>query len=625
MKLPTLFGARRDSAGTALSSPRDRPPQVLVEAGRDGAVLLRSPLRLPSLHQSLPHLFDDVARRFPERVFMRQREGADRQWRSITYREAAAASRRLAQGLLDLGLQPGGAVAILSGPSIEHALFMLAAQRCGAAVAPLSVAYSLIASDMDRLSGCAAKAGATIAFADDASKFSRALAALSADGLKIVAARGQSGPLSITRLDALMEVRERDVAKTMSGIRPDTIARIMFTSGSTGSPKATPQTQACLMTTIGQCEALGLLDFGDEGPQHLEAMPFSHIMAGNFNFGNVVAAGGTLWIDEGKPTPQLFGQTLENLRDVAPTFFLTVPIGFTMLCDALEADPALRDHFFSRLAYMGFGGAVLSDQLVRRLDALSHAARGRTTPIYSFYGATEFMFGALRWWWPCERMDVLGLPLPAGDLKLAPVGDKLELRVRGPTVMNRSGYLGDAEISAALFDEEGYFRSGDAVRLLDANDPKQGIVFDGRLAEEFKLATGTFVSVGPLRSDFVSACDPLLREAVICGLNRDEIGVLVWLNDIGARAHVDVPEGVDLAAAPEVQALLRSRVESFNQRNSGSARRIARLLVENAPLSYDSGEITDKGNANQRRVRELREASVQRLFAEPQDKDVLVF
>lgn len=559
---------------------------------------------------------------------MRQREGPDGAWRAITYEDAAIASRRLAQGLLDLGLKPGGAVAILSGPSIEHSIFMLAAQRCGAAVAPLSVAYSLIAKDMARLEGCVAQAGATIAFADDAAKFARAVQALARAGIGIVAARGEAEGVPLIDLHDLMATPERNVSKVMSGVGEDTIARIMFTSGSTGSPKATPQTQNCLMTTIAQCEALGLLDFGDEAPQHLEAMPFSHIMAGNFNFNNVVAAGGTIWIDDGKPTPQLFAQTIANLRDVAPTFFLTVPIGFTMLCDAMEIDDGLRDHFFSRLSYMGFGGAVLSDQLVRRLDALSQKAVGRSTPIYSFYGATEFMFGALRWWWPCDRMDVLGLPLPAGDLKLAPVGEKLELRIRGPTVMPRSGYLGDPEASKSLFDDEGYFCSGDAVRLLDPADPRQGVVFDGRLAEEFKLATGTFVSVGSLRADFVSACDPLLREAVICGLNQNEIGVLVWLNDAGVRSQLGGMDGVsadDLADAPEVAELLRSRIEAFNAGNSGSARRIARVLVEKAPLSYDLGEVTDKGNANQRRVRALRESSVQRLFADAPEKDVLVF
>lgn len=611
------LGKKKQARIEERSAPQ---PDVLVERRADGAVLMRSPLELPPLRRSLPHLFDEIASRWPQRVFMRQRTAPGGPWREITYRDAARQSRAIAQWLLDAGLRPGGAVAILSGPSIEHALVMLAAQRCAAAIAPLSVAYSLIAQDMTRLAECVARAEATFVFADDAAAFARAFAALAPTGVKLIAARGEAQGLSVTPLSELLETKERrDVARAMETITLETIARIIYTSGSTGSPKAAPQTQNCLMTTVAQCEALGILDFGGVGPQHLEAMPFSHIMAGNFNFNNVVAAGGTIWIDDGKPAPQLFHHTIANLREVSPHFFLTVPIGYAMLCDAMEADPALRDRFFANLSYMGFGGAVLSDQLTQRLNALSIAARGRTTPIYAFYGATEFLFGALRWWWPSDRMDVIGLPLPAGDLKLAPVGEKLELRIKGPTLMPRSGYLGDPAASAVLFDEEGYFRSGDAVRFLDPQDPKQGLVFDGRLAEEFKLATGTWVSVGPLRADFVSACDPLVREAVICGLNQNELGVLLWLNEAGARALLGADAAAlspqELAASPRLREALRTRIEAFNAANPGSARRIARVAIEAAPLSYDTGEVTDKGNANQARVRALRAPAVEELYA----------
>lgn len=626
---PVLFGLGRKK--TAAATPRNGPPpaDVIVERRADGAILLRSPLSLPPLRRSLPHLFDEIAQKYPDRAFMRQRRAPSEPWREISYRDAARQSRSMAQWLINGGLEPGGAVAILSGPSIEHAVFMLAAQRCGAAVAPLSVAYSLIALDLTRLQECVARSGAAFVFADDATAYARAFNALAGRGVRLIAARGETEGLSVTPLQDLIEAREKaDVSRRMEAITLDTIARIIYTSGSTGAPKATPQTQNCLMTTVAQCEALGLLEFGGVGPQHLEAMPFSHIMAGNFNFNNVVAAGGTIWIDDGKPTPQLFHHTIANLREFSPHFFLTVPIGFAMLCDAMEQDTALRDRFFANLVYIGFGGAVLSDQIMQRLNALSIAARGRTTPIYAFYGATEFLFGALRWW-PSDRMDVIGLPLPAGDLKLAPVGEKLELRVRGPTVMPRSGYLGDAGASEALFDEEGYFRSGDAVRFLDASDPKQGLVFDGRLAEEFKLATGTWVSVGPLRADLVSACDPLVREAVVCGLNQNEIGVLLWLNEGGVRAQLGAEaEGLsvqELAHAPGAVSLLRERIEAFNKANPGSARRIARALAEVEPLSYDAGEVTDKGNANQRRVRSLREQSVMRLYADPPDAGVLRF
>jgi len=450
-KRPDVGAARTEAASARVSAP----PAVNIERRADGAIFLTSPLDLPPVRRSLPHLFDEIAARYPNRVFMKQRDEPDGPWRGVTYGEASRITRFMAQWFIDEGLGLGDAVAILSGPSIEHALVMIAAQRCGAAVAPLSVAYSLIAQDMTRLTGCVARAEPKFIFADDASKFARAFQALAPSGVRFVAARGTADGLDVTSLNELSKRRETAMVDlAMDAITLETIARIIYTSGSTGSPKATPQTQNCLMTTVAQCEALGLLDFGGEGPQHLEAMPFSHIMAGNFNFNNVMAAGGTIWIDGGKPTPQLFQQTIKNLGDVSPQFFLTVPIGFAMLCDAMEADSALRDKFFANLSYIGFGGAVLSDQLTQRISALSVAACGRETPIYSYYGATEFLFGAMRWWWPYDRMDVIGLPLPRGDLKLFPVGDKLELRIKSPTLMPRSGYLGDPEASAALFDEE---------------------------------------------------------------------------------------------------------------------------------------------------------------------------
>ncbi|MGE0830292.1 MAG: AMP-binding protein [Hyphomonadaceae bacterium] len=610
----------RESAGAA-----DQKPRVRVKRRPDGSVFLTSPLKLPRVRRSLPHLFDESAALWPDRVFMRQRVSPGGPWREIRYGEAAAKSRALAQWLLDNGYRHGDALAILSGPSIEHALVMLAAQRCGIAVAPLSVAYSLIAKDHSRLAECVRKAGARLVFADDADRFAVALNALTPLGCRVLHARGDfAGGQSARLEEALQTKATAQVSAAMSRLTGQTIARIMYTSGSTGSPKATPQTQACLVTTVAQTEALGLLDFGGEGPQHLEAMPFSHIMAGNFNFNNMVRAGGTIWLDDGKPTPQLFAQTIENLREFSPHFFLTVPIGYSMLCDVLEVDEALRGRFFAKLHYMGFGGAVLPDSVRIRLDALSIAALGRTTPIYAFYGATEFLFGALMNW-RSDRMDVIGLPLPKGDLKLAPVGERLELRIRGPTLMSRTGYLGDPEASAKLFDEEGYFRSGDAVKFLDPRDPSKGLVFDGRLAEEFKLSTGTWVSVGPLRADLVSACDPLVREAVICGLNQPMLGALIWINEAAAQAISGPLSAQELARDPRVRAAVAEKLMAYNAANLGSARRIARALIMPIPLSYDDGEVTDKGNANQRRVRELRAEAVERLFALQPEENRLDF
>lgn len=365
-----------------------------------------------------------------------------------------------------------------------------------------------------------------------------------------------------------------------------------------------------LNITIAQNRALGLLEFGDDPPQILEAMPFSHIMAGNFNFNNTIAAGGTVWIDDGKPTPALFGRTLANLRDVAPSYFITVPLGYTMLCQALEADADLSRLFFSRLKYLGFGGAVLAEDVRDRLIKLSIAARGRAVPIFSFYGATEYLFGTLKYW-TGGGTDVIGLPLPATDLKLVPFDNRYEMRVKGPTLMPLSGYIGAPDASASLFDEEGYFRTGDAVRFADPDDPSAGLVFAGRLSEDFKLDSGTYVTVEALRQALLTACSDHVSEAVICGLNRPYPSALLWLRNPDREA--------------DVRASVEAAIETFNRAQSGAARRIgAALIVVDAP-SFETGEVTVKGNVAQRVVRERRIGDVERLYSDGTDPDVMRF
>jgi feruloyl-CoA synthase len=339
-------------------------------------------------------------------------------------------------------------------------------------------------------------------------------------------------------------------------------------------------------------------------------MPFSHIMAGNFNFNNTIAAGGTIWIDDGKPTPELFARTLENLRDVPPSYFITVPLGYTMLCQALEADTDLSRHFFSRLKFLGFGGAVLAEDVRDRLTALSIAARGKAVPIFSFYGATEYLFGTLKYWTE-GGTDVIGLPLPATDLKLVPFDGRYEMRVKGPTMMPQSGYIGAPEASASLFDEEGYFHTGDAVRFADPDEPRAGLVFAGRLSEDFKLDSGTYVTVEALRVALLAACGAHVSEAVICGLNRPYPSALLWL---GAGEN-----------GTETRAAIASAIATFNASQSGAARRIGAALILDEPPSFETGEVTVKGNVAQRVVRERRSADVDRLYAVRPDADVMIF
>lgn len=602
-------------------------PSVVVERRADGAILLTSPLPLGPVRQSLAHIFDETSEAHSDRIFMRQRVTSGGPWRSISYAQGRRDANGLAQWLIDQGVGPGDCVACLSGSSIEHGIVAIGAQRAGASIAPLSVAYSLMSTDHIKLKGCVERSGARFVFVDDASAFAPAMRALAPLGVRFVASRGSAEGIGLTAFDKVVATPPTgEVGRRMAAITPDRIARIMYTSGSTGAPKATPQPMSNLTVTVAQTEALGLLDFGSEAPQHLEAMPFSHIMAGNFNFNNVIRAGGTINVDEGKPIPALFHHTIANLREISPHFFITVPLGYSMLCSAMEADDALRDSFFRNLRYIGFGGAVLPESVRDRLVKLSRAACNREVPIFAFYGATEYLFGTLKYW-PGGRTDVIGLPLPQSELKLQPIDDRYELMFRGPTLMPRSGYIGDAEATDKLFDKEGFYRTGDAVAFANPSVPEEGLIFVGRIADDFKLTSGTFVSVNSLRLDLLGSCEPLLKEAVVCGLNQDYIGVLLWLNEPGARGAMEAgdTDAAGLVQHPKLRELVMERIRAFNAANSGLSRRISRAILMAEPLSFDTNELTDKGNASPRTVQQLRAADVARLFANDSSPGVMRF
>ncbi len=595
-------------------TPKLRTPAPGVDVVRreDGTLLLRSTVPLAQPRLSLAHLFDEVAIAHPERPFVRQRTSLGGPWREITYGAARRQANGLAQWLIDRGMGVGDSVAYLSANSIEHAVAAVGVQRAGAAIAPISVAYSLLSTDHQKLKTCVQHARSRVVIVDDAASFAPAMRALAPLGVRFVAVRGEApGIASVSFAEVVATEPTAAVLERMNAITPGSIARIMYTSGSTGAPKATPQPQANLTITVAQTESLGLLDFGDEVPQFLEAMPFSHIMAGNFNLNNVIRAGGTMHLDDGKPIPALFPRTLENLREVSPHFFISVPLGYAMLCDAMEGDRALRDSFFRNLRYLGFGGAMLPEAVHQRLLALSRAARGEEMPVFSFYGATEYLFGTMKWW-PGGRTDVIGLPPPGTELKLKPAGDRYELFIRTPTMMPRSGYLDAPAATAGVFDEEDYFRSGDAVAFADPADPTQGLVFAGRIADDFKLSSGTFVAANVLRQDLLTACAPLLREAVLCGLNEDWVGALVWLDE-----RAGATRGID--------DLLREKVAAFNAQQGGSSRRIGTLVCMTEPLSFDAGELTDKGNPSPSMVRKVRALAVSQLFVTPSPPHVLRF
>lgn len=574
--------------------------------------------------KTIAHCLDDRAAEHPDRPFLRERDPETDEWVTLTYGEAKTVTDSLAQAFLDLGAGPAAPVMLLSGNSIRAAMVILAAQKIGAPAAPISVPYSTMSTDFEKLKHCFNAVKPAVVFAEQLAPFKKAIAALPAGAFRIVSAQtgGDNGVLGYDALTATAPTAAVTAAR--DALTDASIGKYLFTSGSTGLPKPVPQTQGAMCSLIAGQE--GLRD-ETRDPDHdpdrvdnlLDWLPWNHISGSNVNFNGALWNGSTFWIDGGKPTPALFHQTIRNIQDCGPSVFGTAPIALSMLAEAMEEDEAILNAFFRNMRSIGYGGATLSDDLYDRLQALSIRATGRRIPIVTMYGATETQ-GVTVVHWEVERVGLVGLPLPGTTLKLVPNGEKLEVRVKGPTVM--PGYLNDPKKNAEVFDEEGYYCLGDAVRFVDESDPNKGLIFDGRVGEDFKLSSGTWVSVGTLRPDFVAACSPLIFDAIICGQDKDFATALVWPSmataDQYAKAAGDPEKG--LAA---LTADLKRKAAAFNASEQGSSRRIKRLRVMTEPPSIDAGEITDKGYVNQRLVISRRADLVQSLYAEPLSEAVI--
>lgn len=605
-----------------------KAPDVSVERRPDGTVYLRANQPPGERPRSIPHLFDQRAGEHPERPYMRQRlpssPGAPLgQWREITYGAARRVTDSLAQALLDLGLGPDAPLMILSGNSIEHAMLTLAAMKARAPVAPMSVPYSLMSTDHGKIRHAYRLLKPRAVFVQSYEPFAKAIAALQEEAgepLTVISA-DETPPNNVRAYAALAHTPPTDaVAHSMDQIHDDTIAKFLFTSGSTGMPKGVPQYQRMLTAQIAGSEGLRDADRDPSAvPQTLDWMPWNHISGANVSFNGAIWSGATFHIDDGKPLPGMFETTIQNLYEVSPEVFGSAPVAFGMLADAMERDPKLRASFFKNLVYMGYGGATLSDDLYERLQALAIAETGHRIPLTTMYGATETQ-GITVVHWEVERVGLIGLPLPGMTLKLVPSGDKLEVRVKGLTVT--TGYHNDPEKTAAAFDEEGFYKLGDACRFVDPNDPAQGLIFDGRVTEDFKLSSGTWVSVGTLRPDVVAACSPWVFDAVIAGQDRNFIGALIWPSP--AALQMLAKEQSDVPPFERLVARIRDGLAAHNAAEKGSSRRIARFIVLTEPPSIDAGEITDKGYVNQRLTLERRKAQVDGLFQDPPPPGVIV-
>jgi len=559
------------------SSLRFAPAEVNVEKRPDGSSVLRSPQKLGAYARCVTEWLVHWSDHSPERVFLAERSGEG--WRRISYRESYGAVRRIGQALLNLGLNQGRPVAILSDNSIDHALLALGAMHVGVPVAPISPAYSLMSRDFGKLKSIFELVQPGLTFVSDAEKYKAALAAVGAKPTS-VAELLETNPGS---------TMEREFAK----VKPESVAKILFTSGSTGAPKGVINTHRMLCANQ-QMLAQAWPFVEDRPPVIVDWLPWNHTFGGNHNFNLLLRNGGTLYIDGGKPAPGLAEITARNLKEIAPTLYFNVPRGYDLLLPFLEKDAELRRNFFSQLDVLFYAAAALPQNLWDRIKAFKP-----DVVMLSAWGSTETSPLATSVHFHMERPGVIGLPVAGCELKLVPSAGKMEVRVRGPNVM--PGYYKREDLTRAAFDGEGFYRIGDAVKFADPADAAKGIVFDGRVAEDFKLSTGTWVNAGAVRIRLIAAADPLIQDAVITGHDRDELGALVFLSP----AARDLPP-------EEVRSRLRSVLRGFS---GGSSTCPARLMVMSEPPSIDANEITDKGYMNQRAVLERRAALVESLYS----------
>lgn len=600
------------------------PAAVTVTETPEGGYLLSSPLPLEPYEESLGVMLRRWAKESPDRIFLGERDVSG-QWRLLTYGEAGNQADAIAQALIDRNLGPDRPVMILSGNSINHALVMLGGFIAGVPVAPVSVAYSLLSQDFVKLRSIFSEVKPALLYVERVDLFARALGALDLSGVEVVTSNGQSG-FPATPLSRLLETAPTaQVAQRFAQVGTSSLAKILFSSGSTGTPKGVLNSHGMLCSN--QQMMAQVWPFMKETPPVLvDWLPWNHTFGGNHNFNMVLKQGGTLYIDGGKPVPGMVEQTVKNLADISPTIYFNVPAGFAMLLPFLENDAVLRKNFFKRLQLIFYAAAALPQDLWQRLEAVSILETGRKVPMTSSWGATETAPAVTSAHFPIDRAGVIGLPLPGVTIKMVPNRGKFELRVKGPNVT--TGYLHSPDLTAAAFDEDGFYRIGDAGAFADPADPCKGITFNGRVAEDFKLSTGTWVHVGVLRVGVLAATAPVVQDAVVAGHDREYIGVLAWPNIQGCREICGDGEGTltveDLVRSTKVADHLRKTVALFNSTQEGSATRIRRIMLMAEPPSIDANEITDKGYINQGATLERRKNLVEMLYAENPAPEVII-
>ncbi len=605
----------RSNPQAPLRAVRLRTSRASMERRADGAIIVRPDEPLSPYPRVLTERLIHWARIAPDRALAAKRQ-ADGEWRYLTYTEVLQKVRAIGQALLDRGLSAERPVAILSENDLEHLLLMFAGQHVGIPTASIAPAYSLVSTDFAKLKHVMRTITPGLVFVSNAESYRRALDAVLDPATEIVFARGPSPSGNATLFnDLAATVPTAAVDRAHTAIAPDDIAKFLFSSGSTGLPKAVVNTHRMICSNQ-QMILQGFPFMGEQPPIVVDWMPWNHTAGGNHNTGMTVYNGGTLYIDDGNATFKI-ATTVANLREIAPTVYFNVPRGYEELLRYFREDRQLRENFFSRLNFMFYAGAGLAQPVWDAYRDMMSETRGERVLMASGLGATETSPMALQCTWDSEQSGAIGIPMPGVEAKLIAIGAKLEIRVKGPNVT--PGYWKNEELTRAAFDEEGYYKFGDAVRFVDPGDVNKGFMYDGRLKEDFKLASGTWVSVGPLRTKIIHAFAPYVTDVAIAGLNRNFLSMLVFPNVEACRSLA--PELADAATPAEilrhgsVTRKFTELLESFAAQSTGNSNRVTRAILLEEPPSLDAGEITDKASLNQRAILEHRAAVVEEMYS----------
>lgn len=563
-----------------------------------------------------------------KRIWLAERLTPESGWTTVTYRQGEEAAGRIASALARRDMGQETPLMILSGNSLEHALMMFGAMWAGVPVAPVSRAYSLMSSDFEKLLYVFDLIRPKMIFVQDGRTFQKALQRLDLDGVEIVYVQNkpeivQKGATLTLYSELASEPYAAQAEDAYRALNRDTVGKYLFTSGSTGMPKGVINTHGMMAFNSVMAQRLITTWETDEPTVALSFLPWNHTFGGNSVMNGVMSRGGTLYLDDGAPQLGLFDRTIRNLKEIAPTSFSTVPVAFTWLTEALEKDEALAKNFFSRLRSLSYGGAALAQDIYDRIQAVAVKTTGERIVFTTGYGATETAPTIMSVHWATERMGLLGLPLPGIEIKMAPAGEKYDVRVRGPAVT--PGYYKRPDLTAKAFDGEGFYSLGDAARFVDPDEPVKGLVFNGRIAEDFKLDTGTWVNAGRLRVQAIDAGAGLIQDNLVAGLDRPYVGILAWPNLAACRALMQDPAASPEAVCRDGKVLSRiaEGLKAHNAANPGSSTQIRRaLLLAEAP-SLDAGEITDKGYVNQATALGRRSLDVEKLYADPPGNDIV--